>query len=127
MFIIETILKESLIPNAGLGYFAKNFIPKGTIVWEYNSKFNLKITSEELNNFPKHLKEYFIKYSYIISENNQEVLIYSTDNSRFMNHSFQPNLDDTDLYCIANRDILPGEELTSNYYTYDLYAVQKLS
>lgn len=33
--IFELEIKESLIPNAGLGVFAKEFIKKGEIIGEY--------------------------------------------------------------------------------------------
>jgi hypothetical protein len=45
-----------------------------------------------------------------------------------MNHSDTPNLYDTpdNLQELASRDIEVGEELTCNYFLFDLHAAEKL-
>ena len=40
MLLVKTKLENSQIPNAGLGCFAVEFIPKGTKIWEFNSDFD---------------------------------------------------------------------------------------
>ena len=55
-------------------------------------------------------------------------MVYCADLSKHMNHSNSPNLLDTpdNLQQIAAYDIKAGEELTCNYFTFDLHAYKKL-
>jgi hypothetical protein len=61
----------------------------------------------------RQLLEAIQMYGYINDETNQVVV--ALDNSRFVNHSDTPNSDcapeDPNNQAMANRDILPGEEL----------------
>lgn len=54
--------------------------------------------------------------------------MYCADLSKHMNHSNSPNLLDTPDYLqqVAAHDIEVGEELTCNYFTFDLHAYKKL-
>ena len=47
------------------------------------------------------------------------------DHAKHMNHSDDPNLLDLETN-VAARDIAAGEELTCNYYIFDLDASRKL-
>jgi SET domain-containing protein len=55
-------------------------------------------------------------------------MILCGDHSKHMNHSAEPNLLDLEngYKNVAARDIAVGEELTCNYYDFDLAANAKL-
>jgi len=81
----------------GLGLFARKFIPKDTIWWNARPKDVLVITKDQFLNLDSSHKNSLIDdfihnllhYSYY--DNNLDALIFSLDNSRFVNHSFSPN------------------------------------
>jgi SET domain-containing protein len=90
---------------------------------------DLRIPLSELSNFPPAIQEHFRIYTYVEKTEGQEIMVYCADLSKHMNHSDSPNLYDTpdNLQEIASRDIEVGEELTCNYYLFDLHAADKLS
>lgn len=50
-----------------------------------------------------------------------EVLIIFLDDSKYVNHSFNPNtctIEEHTLNAITRRDIQPGEEITEDYSAY---------
>lgn len=114
----------------GLGLFAKKFIPKGTIWWHARPQDVLIITKDQfltldashksslMNNFMQNL----LTYSYY--ERELDALIFCLDDSRFINHSPNPNSgasEDENGFCaVAERDIQPGEEITEDYSKYIL-------
>jgi len=126
MFIVRTSLRPSRIQ--GLGCFAEEPIKKGQVVWQYDPRFDIRIPLSELPSFPLAFQEHLRIYTYIEMAAGQEVMVYCADLSKHMNHSNSPNLLDTpdNLQQIAARDIEVGEELTCNYFTFDLDAYKKL-
>jgi SET domain-containing protein len=114
MLLIETYLSHSL--EKGLGLFAKKFIAKNTIIWQFVEGFDIKVNEEEYKYLSevqkKHVDTYFWKEgSYLYS---------SCDHSIFQNHSYNPNsigLDEDKM--IASRDIYPNEEIVVSYNTFD--------
>jgi uncharacterized protein len=115
----------------GLGCFANENIKKGEIVWTFDNRVDIKISESEMRQLPKVAQELFEKYGYTNIVDNERLVILCGDNARFMNHSDHPNTShkqgsqfDTD---IAVRDIFAGEELTCNYYSFDLDAENKLA
>jgi SET domain-containing protein len=114
MLLVRTRLGPSSIH--GIGAFAADPIPKGAIIWEFREGFDLRLTEEELQRLAPPAQEQALKYSYVESGH----YILCADDARFFNHSENPNTDDTsELYTIAARDIAAGEELTSDYRTFD--------
>lgn len=116
MMLVKTNLKES--PIAGIGLFASEFIPQGTIVWEFNPKIDILYTKEEIEALPVAAREQIEKYTYL-DEGYKKYLLCG-DDARFFNHSDSPNCADLPAHAlvdvtIAAKDILPGEELTCNY------------
>lgn len=123
-----TEVKQSEIH--GLGLFAKNYIPKGTIWWHARPQDVLVITKDQfltlessqkidpLNNFMLHL----LNYSYY--EKDLDALIFCLDNSRYVNHCFNANSgaskDENGFCAVATRDIQLGEEITEDYSKYTL-------
>jgi SET domain-containing protein len=114
----------------GLGLFAKIFIPKGTIWWHARPQdvliiskiqfltLDLSKKSPTMKDFMKSL----LTYSYY--ERDLDALIFCLDNSRFVNHSFDPNSgasEDENGFCaVAQKDISAGEEITEDYSKYTL-------
>jgi SET domain-containing protein len=120
MLLIETYLGLSKIPNAGLGLFTSNFIPEGTVIWREHNIFDLTFTSEEVNRLGDTFwpaKEKMESYAWFDSI--RGVWVLPGDDTRFLNHSENPNCDDSELYVTtAARDIMAGEELTVDYRTF---------
>lgn len=116
---------------AGLGLFAKVFIPKGTIWWSGNSSNMLLIHREQYEEFEQSiidasplsgsLKKSFLVYCYY--EKQSDALVLCLDNARFVNHSFTPNSGPTPdkhpFMAMTLRDIYPGEEIMEDYTSYD--------
>ena len=113
MLIVKTSLKMSSIPGAGIGLFADEFIPKGARIWEFTPNLDLKLSKKEYDNFTGLNADFLYKYTYRC--NGEYILC--VDNGRFINHSDDANTDDSSsfLQTLAKRDILAGEEITSNY------------
>ena len=128
---ITDLTEVRLSSIAGLGLFAKTFIPKGTIWWSGNSSNMLLIHREQYEEFEnsiikssalsESLKKSFLVYCYY--DKTSDALVLCLDNARFVNHSFTPNSGSTpDIHpfmAMALKDIYPGEEIVEDYTTYD--------
>lgn len=129
MLMIKTKLAPS--PIAGIGLFADQDIPAGTITWRFVPGFDQLFTDDELNTLPEPARSEIRTYTYKHEATGQHV--YCLDNARFMNHAENPNTRgihaDGEIagYDIATRDIRKGEELTCDYYTFDGTVEEKLS
>ncbi len=115
MLKVKTKLQMSHIH--GIGLFADQFIPKDTTTWEYEPRFDISYTQEELDNLPSWTKEQFLKYSYF--DKKQNLYVICIDDQRFINHSIDPNILSTPDFDKAGRDIKSGEELVCNYTHYE--------
>jgi uncharacterized protein len=116
MFLIPTYLSRS--PIHGLGVYTPQRIPAGTLIWQFDEAADWKIRPEEMERFPEPYQERLRAYCYLSEEG---VYVLCGDNAKFMNHSDNPNCDDTGgQFTIALRDIEPGEELTCDYSTFDM-------
>jgi SET domain-containing protein len=115
MFKYKTEVKVATNPNMDLGLFAKEFIPKGSIVWEFVEGVDIKVSIDKVEQMSEAQQEYFEKYGWI-----DEGYYYSScDLTNFINHSYDPNLDNTTDVTIALKDIQPGEEFFTNYGEFD--------
>jgi len=114
VFLYKVEAKVATNPKMGLGLFAKEFISKGSVVWEFVDGLDIKISMNEFNALNDAQKEYFIKYGWI--QKGEENFYYSSgDLSNFMNHSYNPNIDGKEEVSVALRDIHIDEELFINY------------
>ncbi|EQA63587.1 SET domain-containing protein [Leptospira alexanderi] len=121
MLLVPTYIADS--PIGGFGLFAGRDIQKGELIWKYHPKTVWVLTDQELNSLPLSVQEMFRTYSYQTAGK----WFYCSDNSKFMNHSDDPNTkedftsDQTNPMGqdIATRLILKGEELTCNYKLFD--------
>lgn len=115
MLTVKTQIKQSRI--AGIGLFAAQFIPKGTIVWTYKEKLDALFTKEEIEQFSFASQEQFYNYAYLDKTYGQYLLC--GDDGRFFNHSPVPNCDDSEKnVTMALQDINSGDELTVDYTTF---------
>ncbi len=117
MLTVSSYVAPSAID--GLGVFAGEFIPGGSLLWNLNPKFDIFIYQGETEGLPPHVQDFITRYSYPHLEM-PGVLVVDSDNGRFMNHSLEPNTDFRVFdkgYALA--DIAQGEELTCNYYEFD--------
>ena len=120
MLRVRTKLGASRID--GIGLFADQFIPKDTVVWEYNPLIDLKLTEDEIASLAEGARQQVEKYSY--RDELSDLYIFCGDDARFFNHSSEPNCIDVNWgpfggRTIAAMDIEPGSELTCNYSTFD--------
>jgi uncharacterized protein len=115
MEVIMLLIKARVRPSSiqGLGLFAEQFIPAGTIIWRFQPGFDVAIAEEEIDQLSPAAREQVIHYACYEPHNRRFVL--SSDDDRFSNHSDDPNtLQDGDTM-YACRDIACGEEITCNY------------
>jgi SET domain-containing protein len=96
----------------GCGIVATCDIPKGTVTWVMDPLDRL-FDSQQVAALPDRCRETLYKYSY---RNRDGRYVFCWDNTRFMNHSFNPNCITTAYnFELAVRDIAEGEELTNDY------------
>ena len=127
MLLISATAKPSSVH--GLGCFTDEKIQKGQVVWALDERLDLIIPASELSSFPEPAQAFLHMYGYAKMQQGQKVIVLCGDHGKHMNHSTTPNLieggADMELD-IAVRDIEAGEELTCNYYHFDLAAARKL-
>ncbi|MBF0120780.1 MAG: SET domain-containing protein-lysine N-methyltransferase [Desulfobacterales bacterium] len=124
-----TEVKESNVH--GLGLFAKKDIPKGTVWWQGINGINIILINKSQyhifrnsveNNLSSKLWEIINIYQYYSSS--LDSLVVCLDNSRFVNHSDNPNSGSDKisqpLVSIAKCDINKGEEIFENYGNYEI-------
>lgn len=122
MLQVKTKVKEAFRNNQSIGFglFADQFIPKGTIIWKLNPLIDKIINVDQLVNFSELELKYINTYCY--RENT--VMILCADDGKYYNHSVNCNCDDLiddvlGSITVAKVDINEGEELTSDYRTFD--------
>ena len=98
--------------QVGLGVFATQFIPAGTIVYVLDQlDIIIEHNRDILSN--KVYRDYLDKYAYVDAKGNH---IVCWDHGKYVNHSCNPNTLSTGYgFEIAIRDIYPGEEITDDY------------
>lgn len=97
--------------HVGLGVFATEFIPRGTILWTLDP-LDQVITPNEIAGMIPAQQALVDKYSYIDADG-MHVLCW--DLGRYMNHSCRPAARGMGEMEVAVRDIKPGDELTCEY------------
>lgn len=124
MLLIKTYIAPSVIE--GIGLFSGENIAKGTAIWTFFDGVDRIYSEDEIANFPPSVRQYLKRYAY---QESQLKWILDGDNGRFTNHSTSPNTaenaDSTTTFAL--RDIEKGEEITCNYFEFDLSAAKKLS
>ena len=113
MLLVKTYLKESGISGAGMGCYSQEFIPEGTIIWEFNPLIDRAYLKSQVDTFTQSEKEFINTYAYM----HKGIYYLCVDNGRFFNHSDDPNTAEwpNSQKTFASRDIQPGEEIVSDY------------
>lgn len=111
MFHIRTYVDKSAIH--GIGVFAGEDIPDGTLVWEFHPLIDRLITEAEIHTLPLPVQEMVRKHAEFVES--EAAFILSGDNDRFMNHSATPNIRDEGERMFSNTTIPKGTELTCDY------------
>lgn len=130
MYLVPVTIKESKIN--GKGVFAKQAIPKDTIVWKFAEGHDLVMSKEQYASLESEKREDLDRVAYLSATTDRYVYPPEGDPARFTNHSDENNLSvvvnpqvSVEPYFVANRDIEPDEELTNNYLEFDQAAKEK--
>lgn len=123
MLIVRTKIGQSKVE--GIGLFADQFIPKGTVTWKFDPKFDIYFDPSEVGKMSELQKDLIIHFAYLSKKSGKYV--YSIDNTRFTNHSTSPNIaedeklseSDAEICTVAIRDIQMGDEMTIDYRAID--------
>ena len=127
MLKVKTYIAESKIPQAGLGCFAGEFIPKGKLIWEFDPRIDRSYAESDILQMDELTKEFIFKYSFKY----RGTYYLCVDNAKFFNHSENPNckiiessIDEKGnfnlhLRLITIKDIKAGEEVTAKYTLYN--------
>lgn len=116
MFRVPTYVSRSSIH--GFGVFAAQPIKKGTVVWQFDEGADWILSPEEMAAFPEKLQAQMEAWTY---QGEDGSYILCSDGAKFMNHSFEPNCDDSGFFqTVAACDIAAGEELTCDYREFDV-------
>lgn len=104
----------------GMGVFAKEAIPRGTKIWNYDETMHLE-TKKSMGRLDGKVISYALKAGYLHEPSGK--FLWYTDGMQYMNHAsgrqanvglhYWPDLEDDHI--IALRDIAPGEELREDY------------
>lgn len=106
----------------GIGVFATQFIPKGTVLWVLD-ELDRKLDDSYINSLTEIQQERIYKYAFrdTVFMDSENKLILASDLGQFMNHSTQANCVPLPYeLVIACKDIEPGEELTDDYRWFDV-------
>lgn len=123
MLYVKTTIERSDIH--WLWLFADQEILKGELIGEFTFWLDISLSEEEYQNLNKKNKEFFDAYGR--EDKITKKYMLNIDNTRFINHSKNPNIAHQEYKLIAARDIKQGEELTDNYTDFDNgFATRKL-
>ena len=107
----------------GLGLFADQFIPKGTVVWRFTEGFDQRLTREQISEFPELVQRYLARYASLSRKSGLYLLC--ADAGNYFNHSDSSNCrseyrdGEAEVVTYAIQDIQPGEEMTGDYSTFE--------
>jgi len=114
MLLVQTYIAES--PGKGMGLYAKDFIPKDTVIWEFVEGFDIKVHKDRYHSLSDVQKKFIDRYFW----KDGDYLYSSCDHSSFQNHSNHPNsVELGDNKMVAFRDIYPDEEIVVSYESFD--------
>jgi SET domain-containing protein len=119
MLLVKTYLDRS--PIHGIGLFAAERIEAGTVIWRRSPEIDLLLEPSQLERLAPSSRAQIEKYTYL--DHHLRKLVLCGDDARFFNHAEEPNchdLPDADGgTTVAARTIEAGEELTSDYASFD--------
>lgn len=104
----------TLSPIHGLGVFAAEPAPQGTVIWRFSPFMDLTIPKAILPTLPPHTARRIVERAEYRPSVDQYVL--GADGDSYMNHSETPNFVVCgDFAAVAGRDIAIGDEITCDY------------
>ena len=106
----------------GIGLFAGEDIPAGTVIWKFHSFIDKVLSQGKFLNICKTLDNFTLSHFLCATYKRNGRYFYITDNARFINHAEREYniLFRDDFTEIAIRDIRANEELLENYFiSYD--------
>lgn len=123
MLLVKTEVKSS--PIHGRGLYAAEDIAQGARVFRWSYLFGWSIAAGDFNGLRDEAQAFLRKYGWRgrDKEMNQVRWFLDLDDSRYLNHSFAPNLIvevDPVICGYASKHIYAGEELTEDYSAFDL-------
>lgn len=128
--MVKTTLGTSAVH--GIGLFADQFIPKGTVTWRFMPGLDLIVPEDTLLQLSEPARAQFLNYCYVDKYTKHFILCF--DDERFINHSDidfniiqSKSENEIEGVEIAARDIYQGEELICNYNHFDFDAERKLN
>ena len=128
MLLVKTHLEKS--PIHGIGLFASEPIPEGTVVWRLDQRIDILLDAAAIAALAPPARAQIEKYTYLDPVLLRYVLC--GDDARFFNHSDLPNCrdapDQDGGFTVAARAIAAGDELTCDYAEIDVqYARERNS
>lgn len=111
MLLVKASIGHSEIHRFGL--IARQFIPRGTVIWKFQPGFDVEISKERLKELSATAREQVIYYAYY--HKTKKAFVLSGDDDRFTNHANEPNTRSHYDCTYAVRDIQEGEEITGDY------------
>ncbi len=117
MLLVRHSLKKSKVH--GLGVFASEPIPKGTVIWRFTPGFDLKFTRRQILSLPEGVQSYLCMYGW--KGKNSKRYCVALDAGKHINHSETPNCrseyvdGEDEVITIALKDIRVGEEILEDY------------
>jgi uncharacterized protein len=115
MLLIDATVGPSAIQ--GLGLIANQFVPAGAKVWVFGDGLDVELTEQQMSRLSPAARGQALRYTYRYP--GTDTYLLCGDDARFTNHSDNPNTRCRDDHTYATRDILPGEEITSDYAEFD--------
>lgn len=113
----------------GTGLFALETLPAGTPFYRFEPGFDRAFTPADVSRLPEPAQRHLRHYAW--QRHLDHAWVLSGDLACFMNHSGSPNTgippgaDDSDT-TVTLRTVTAGEELTCDYFAFDLAARDKL-
>lgn len=105
----------------GIGLFTDEDVKKGTLVYTASPLLDVNISKEQFDSLDEKEQKEIQWWGFWDESNN--VWHVDFDVSKFINHSFDPTLQQdpntTDAYLTTTRDVKAGEELTQNYLEFE--------
>ncbi len=105
----------------GIGLFTEEDLKKGQLVYTASPLLDVNISREQFDSLDEKEKREIRCWGFWDKPNN--VWHSDFDNTKFVNHSFNPTLTQNpkykDAYLVATRDVKAGEELTQNYLEFE--------
>lgn len=116
--MINAVVESS--PIHGFGVFATEPVPKGTVTWRERDAVDHIVSADFLLSLPPMTRRFIYDHCYRLA--GDKFYRHCTDGAQWMNHSPEANCAyfPDERLDRAVRDIAAGEEVTTNYWLYNV-------